>query len=452
MTSKFSGKLSGALPGNLNVEDVAPSTPISWPSSWVKRWHESPERLAWVVILLSFAIFLTLAITIPWAVGYTIQYLPVSQSAQLDPSLESFFSVYLPNSSDAIAVTGAVSKTITDGSVIEAGSDATQGTLNLISDEEDKTTQILGSIQIYSGTRVKILQLSRPFFKSWSSEPYQADLFLERGQARIFTNSGKARPLSVKLETPHGTVIVATGSYQISVEEERTDVTVVAGSATLLHGEDQRLVVTGGLRAWMKTDALASETTASRQNLIRNGSFTPPVLDSWQSYQGPEGSQQPGSVSFTEREGRKVAYFIHQAGENGHNEVGITQKIDKKVDVYDSLILQLDVNVLFQNLPGAGYANTEFPIRVEINYTDQYGKDLLWGYGFYYRNPEPPGPSEVIGGEQVLQAQWHTYRSPNLMELLEQEGTRPSHINSIRIYASGWNYQSLVSEVYLYAE
>ncbi len=441
-------KASGELPTN----GGAGTGTLLWPGSVLNRWRENPERLAWFVILFSFAIFITLAIAVPWAVRYTLRYLPVSQSARLDPSLESFFSVYLPKSGDAIAITGAVSKTITVGSVIEAASDATQGTLNLISDEEDKAAQVLGSLQLYSGTTVKILRLSRPFFKSWSSEPYQAHLLLERGQARIFTNSGKARPLSVQLETPHGTVVLATGSYQISVEETSTVVTVVAGSATLLHDQQRALVVTGGKRASMTLDGLSTEAVAAQQNLIRNGSFTPPVLDSWQSYQGPEGIQEPGSVSFTEREGRKVAYFIHQAGENMHNEVGITQLIDKKIDVYDSLILQLDVNILFQNLPGAGYQNTEFPLRVEVSYTDQYGKDLSWGYGFYYRAPEPPGPSEVTGGEQVLQAQWHTYRSPNLMELLDQEGTRPSRINSVRIYASGWNYQSLVSEVYLYAE
>ena len=36
------------------------------------------------------------------------------------------------------------------------------------------------------------------------------------------------------------------------------------------------------------------------------------------------------------------------------------------------------------------------------------------------------------------------------MELLKD--TRPARIDSIRIYASGWNYQSMVSEAYLVAE
>jgi hypothetical protein len=36
------------------------------------------------------------------------------------------------------------------------------------------------------------------------------------------------------------------------------------------------------------------------------------------------------------------------------------------------------------------------------------------------------------------------------MELLQE--TRPARIDRVRVYASGWNYQSMVSEVLLTAE
>ncbi len=94
---------------------------------------------------------------------------------------------------------------------------------------------------------------------------------------------------------------------------------------------------------------------------------------------------------------------------------------------------------------------SEFPVRAEINYTSIYGQELTWGYGFYYRDPE--GSNPVVPehlGTKVTQAQWFTYRSPNLFELLEE--TRPARINSIRIYASGHNYRSMVSEVSLIAQ
>jgi hypothetical protein len=151
-----------------------------------------------------------------------------------------------------------------------------------------------------------------------------------------------------------------------------------------------------------------------------------------------------------ERDGRRVAYFVRQGEDNVPTEVGIRQAIGRDVNVYDKLHLQLDVKLLFQSLAGAGYLSSEYPLRVEISYTDIYGKSgLTWGHGFYFRDPENEN-WQIVGGEQIPPFNWYTYRSPNLMELLKD--TRPARIDSIRIYASGWNYQSMVSEVYLVAE
>jgi len=109
--------------------------------------------------------------------------------------------------------------------------------------------------------------------------------------------------------------------------------------------------------------------------------------------------------------------------------------------------VRLDVKLIRQSLPGAGYLSSEYPLRVEISYTDIYGKDLTWGHGFYYREPEPGWP--IIGGERIPPFVWYSYESPNLMAELAE--TRPARINSIRIYASGWNYESMASEISLVA-
>jgi hypothetical protein len=139
--------------------------------------------------------------------------------------------------------------------------------------------------------------------------------------------------------------------------------------------------------------------------------------------------------------------------EKMHTEVGISQQVDLPVNVYDDLRIQLDTKILFQSLPGAGSLNSEFPMRVEISYRDVYGKELTWGHGFYYREPEAGEEyPEVVEGSRLSQGQWFTYVSPNLVELLDGQGTRPAHINGLRIYASGHNYQSMVSEVYLLAQ
>ena len=236
----MSSKVTAPEPDEQGLTLAAPR----WHGSLHDKWREQPEQFAWLVILISFTIFAVLAFAIPMGVNYTIRYLPISQSARFEPAGESVWLLYVPKASETIAVT-TPRDNIRAGDSIVATGDATQGTLNLVSDEEAADNQVLGSLHIYSGTKVEVLRLSRPFFKNWSNEPYQARLRLDVGQARIFTNSGNARPLSVQLETPHGTVQLASGSYQISVEEQQTDITVVSGQATLWRevDKDQRVTV-----------------------------------------------------------------------------------------------------------------------------------------------------------------------------------------------------------------
>lgn len=405
-------------------------------------WRANPERLAWAVILASFAVFVVLAVSIPVAIGTLMRYATVGQEARLEPTLGTLLVYSLPTA-EPVAVTG-VKQDLAEGMRIVAGDDSTQGTLVILG--SNSTDPALGSVQIYAGTSLQVLRIRRPMFAS-SDEPYQLRLSLERGQARIFSNSGDGRPLHVDLRTPHGSISLASGSYQVSVNAEQTDVTVRTGQAFLVHAEGT-LTLDAGLRAWMTGASLTQEPASGELNLLRNGNFAEPMLNTWQSYVIAD-NVIPGSVRIIEREGRWVAHFIRQGEENVPTEVGITQTVDRDVNVYDELTLQLDVKLLHQSLSGAGYLSSEFPLRVEINYTDIYGKSLSWGHGFYYRDPENEN-WRIINGEKIPPFIWYTYQSPNLMELLAD--TRPARINTVRIYASGWNYQSMVSEVYLVAE
>lgn len=421
----------------------APSSDPIWSSRPRHRLRENPERLAWIVLLTSFAIFVTLAISIPLAIRHFIEIATVKQTAVLDPT-QGTVLLYPPRSLEPIAITDLRDQVV-EGSIVEAGDSPTQATIRLINEHNDD--QSLGSVQIFSGTRLRIDRIRSPMF-SMSSAPYRAQLTVERGQLRVFTNSRESRPFAVHLITPHGKMDLTTGSYQIAVTDEQTNVTVSAGEAVMQKEGYTSLVVTSGLRGWMTANALADAPLAATENLLRNGNFTEAMRNTWESYVIAQ-NVTPGRVSIMERDGRRVAYFIRQGEDNVPTEVGIRQHIGRDVNVYDSLILQLDVKLLFQSLPGAGYLSSEYPLRVEITYTDIYGKQLTWGHGFYYRDPENEN-WQIINGEKIPPFTWYTYRSPNLMELLKD--TRPARIDSIRIYASGWNYQSMVSEVYLFAE
>jgi hypothetical protein len=421
----------------------ASSTTSLWEGQSQHRVRENPERLAWIVLISSFAVFLVLLIAVPLSLRYFVEVSTVKQTAVLDPA-QGTVLLYPPRSLEPIAITELRDQVI-EGSTIEAGDGPTQATVRLIN--EGETDVSLGSVQIFSGTRLRIDQIRSPTF-DMSSAPYQANLTVDKGQLRVFTNSGKERPISVSIVTPHGEVELAAGSYQLSVSEEQTGITVSSGEAILHKGEEAPVVVTSGLRAWMNETTLADAPVPASENLLRNGNFTESMRDSWESYVIAQ-NVTPGKVSIMERDGRRVAYFVRQGEDNVPTEVGIRQQVDKDVNVYDKLSLQLDVKLLFQSLSGAGYLSSEYPLRVEVNYTDIYGKQLSWGHGFYYRDPENEN-WKIVNGEKIPPFNWYTYRSPNLMELLKE--TRPARIDSIRIYSSGWNYQSMVSEVFLVAE
>jgi hypothetical protein len=415
----------------------------AWPGYSEAKWRENPQRVAWMVLIASFVLFVVLAITIPLTIASVVRYSTVSQPALLQPTLGTLL-LYPSPAAEPVAVTEPRND-IVEGSSISVADDSSQGTLGLVGSAGPD--EVLGSVQLYPGAKLHVERIRRPFFNR-SSEPYRVRLRLESGQARIFTNSGDRRPLEVELETPHGMIDLDAGSFQVSVSQAKTDLTVRSGQAHMLRSGDGEITVGQGLRAWMTTDELAQDAVPAGQNLLRNGDFRQPMQDTWHSYVVAE-NVEPGSVRIIEREGRRVAHFIRQGEEDVPTEVGITQSIEQDVNVYDSLSIQVDVKLLYQSLSGAGYLSSEFPLRVEITYTDIYGKVLSWGHGFYFRDPENEN-WRIINGDKIPPYIWHTYQSPNLMELLSD--TRPARINSVRIYASGWNYQSMVSEVYLLVE
>lgn len=405
-------------------------------------WRRNPERTAWIVLLTAFAMFVLLAVSIPLTIRYIIDHATMPMAAKFDPTVGTVL-LYLPKSDEPIAITEARDE-IVQGSRLVTTGNATQGVLGLAATPE--STDVLGSVHLYPGTTLDVVRISQPRFRS-SPEPYTVRLTLHEGRIRLFTNSGEERPLEVWVNTPHGRAVLSEGSYTFTVTEERTDLSVSQGQAQLIDHSGRVAVVEPGLRSWMTLTEPPQAPVSAERNLIRSGDFSQPLLEHWETYsEAPYVS--PGTVDIEEQDGRRVAHFVRQGEDGVHTEVGIRQQIDQDVNGYDVLSIRLDVKLIRQTLRGAGEKSSEFPLRFEIAYTDIYGKDLTWGHGFYYRDPPPDWP--LTGGEKITPFVWYSYESPNLMELLAD--TRPARINSIRIYASGWNYESMVSEIGLFVE
>lgn len=416
------------------VTTIAPERP--------SLWRTNPERMAWIILIVAFCVFLLLAISIPLAAQYTLRYATAPQEIQLNPTVGTIL-LYPPRASEPIAIT-ATRNDISEGSRFEAGL-TTQGELSLTLNPNSNLA--LGTVHLYQGTQLDLLRVRRPRFGQ-SDQPYRVLLRLNAGTIRLFTNSGQERPLIVEVETPHGQAKLGEGVYNFTVGTDGTDLMVSSGEATLIHNSGETVTVQQGLRSVMSDAAPPSVPATAQRNLIDNGDFSRPLLDTWESYTVAEQNVLPGRIEVEEQDGRRVAHFVRRGGDNVHTEVGIRQQINKDVNVFESLRLQLDTKIDYQSLAGAGYISTEFPVRVEISYTDIYGKDLEWGYGFYYRDPDAGWP--LYNGEKIVQSAWYYYSSPNLLD--ELKDTRPARINSIRVYASGHNYESMVSGISLIVE
>lgn len=425
------------LPTNRAIDNVTVAN-RSKPS----LWQSNPERMAWIILLLAFGAFVVSAVSIPLAIQYTIRYATTAQEIQLNPTVGTIL-LYPPRASEPIAIT-APRDDISEGSRFEAGL-TTQGELSLTL--RPNSNLAMGTVHLYQGTQLDLLRVRRPRFGQ-SDQPYRVLLRLNAGTIRLFTNSGQERPLLVEVETPHGRAELGEGVYNFTVSEDSTDLMVSSGEATLQHESGATVTVTQGLRSVMSASEPPAQPMTAQRDLIDNGDFSLPLLDTWESYTVAEQSVQPGRVEIEEQDGRRVAHFVRRGGDNVHTEIGIRQQINKDVNIFESLRVELDTKVDFQSLAGAGYVSTEFPVRVEISYTDIYGKDLVWGYGFYYRDPDPGWP--LYNGEKIPQSAWYYYSSPNLIE--ELSDTRPARINSIRVYASGHNYESMVSGISLIVE
>ena len=83
-----------------------------------------------------------------------------------------------------------------------------------------------------------------------------------------------------------------------------------------------------------------------------------------------------------------------------------------------ALAVRLDLQLLHQSVPGGGYQDSEYPVMIDVFYTDVYGKDLHWYHNFYFYDLPPGSNWKQPTGERLPVGAWYTFESPNLLEEL----------------------------------
>jgi hypothetical protein len=402
--------------------------------------RDNPERLAWVVVLVSFFVCIGLTVTAPLGVRRYILYARMPQRVVLEVQ-QGPLRATLAGRGAPVAI-DEDRKDIPERTIV--ATDATAGRLVISAPQADNP--VLATAQLYDNTETALSSARSPRFPR-SRLPHEIVLDVATGRLRINVYDDDDRATVVEVQTPHGKTILAEGSYEVKVNGVNGEVTVRSGSAQVLNGDEHAVSLGPAERAIIERDYITGPLDAAR-GLIDNGSFEAPLTSGWSSYSKQTDPQQPpGRIRIVTNSGQKTVYFSRDG--SNHAEVGIQQEINYDVRDFSFLELHLNVRIISQNITGfggCGYLGTECPIIVRIDYKDIYGTDREWLHGFYTGRPASDWPINWWA-EELRSGNWHTYASSNLVE--ELADTPPAFIKSLTIYASGHSFHAMVADVEL---
>jgi hypothetical protein len=403
--------------------------------------RKNPQRLAWTVLWTAFVLFCLLITAVPLGVRHHLLTAMEEQESQLQ-RIAGTPLVRRENGGGLMAVTESTALVPGDEVILDGSSRAT---LDLF----DRSF-----IDLYSSTNMELAVVQAPRF-GLSDRPNEIQLSLTGGLARVGVALPGERDTEFELVTPHTGISVSEGSYRVEVTNQATSVTVLRGGARVGSGSSSVMLLQG-MRTRVDLSGVPGQPLPAAQNLIRNGDFLEPLSSHWTTsiVVLSEGIEAPQAEVVEDGGRQAVRLFRRMPDDGNHTEVAIHQRLEQDVRDFDRLEIALAVQIEFQSLSGGGMLSSEFPLQVRLNYKDQWGNDQFWTHGFYYQNlagyPIAPDHWGQPMGEQIPRAVWYPYESGNLLELLGD--SRPMYVTGLTIYASGWNYDALVSDVQLIVE
>ncbi len=412
------------------------------------------ERLGWAFLIIAFAVFLAIAISVPLFIRAYLQ-----NATQLLPTLvqANQGTVRIDDQTGLMRATlsGEPADTVEPGAEILTDVTATA----LLTVFPPDSEQILSRIQVYGNSTVRLDTLDAPRFKS-SSAVNMIELTLEGGRLRLSVPETEGRPFTIIVNTPQGVITIdEAGQYSLEVSNTQTQIAVQSGEAAV-SGQEQLLALTADQRAIIPNESPPTGPLGPERDLIRNGDFND-SFNEWNLFTwNVELADQPdGEISVLPIGGEPTLH-IKREGE-GHADVRLRQTINQDVTDYESLQLFLTLRIVEQNLDVCGLVGSECPLFIRVNYRDENGISHTWQHGFY-------GQGEVVAGSapdacvscdvvqsshQILQlGQVYFYEVDLRADLSRQGFLPPSFIENVAIVSSGHSFEVEILDVALMAK
>ncbi len=396
-----------------------------------------PQRMAWVVLLVALGINCALVTSIPLTVRWYLTNATISREATLEV-ITGTVLVYEREGNTPIGVTGTTS--VPEGSTIRTDS-SSRAFLTFF----DNSTATLSF-----DTETRLATMRCPRF-AFSPKPDSLVLDIAAGQVNIGVAVPVDRPVEFLATSPHMVASLAEGSYSVKVTSDSSRAIVLHLGTAEVTGQGRTVTLEQRERTTVNRGQEPQEPVAAAQNLVVNGSFEKDLSVGWDAYneQGGDGGEVDGEVSLVElsdTDGRGVRFF-RTGSEGNHCETVISQDLNEEIsDLATSVRLHLQVRLINQSLSGGGYLSSEYPLMIRLEYEDVYGSESHWTHGLYYQNRDN---NPTMYGERIPHDVWYNYESDNLLETIYP---RPARLKSLLVYASGWDYESMVTDISLVVE
>ena len=435
------------------------------------HYRVSPERLAWGVLLIAFAVFCFIAV----GSALAIHHYAFRSSLAMDMLLQvgsGTVGVKFPNTAEQAATSQRV--LTSDSTIRTTTTDRwSQAVLSFRDDSADES--LVAMVTLKSATSLHVLNASRPRF-DWSTAVYSIDITELSGEIDVRVSDVFGHPIEIYIETIGGAEVRLTsgGIYRITALDTRVHATNVSGEAVMIAPDRLTAVsIPMGEEGVVFTDTNTFVRHPALVDLVANSDLAtsmpaagasealadPPFV--WNCSSGPPTNLPSGRYrADVAPDGRRGFRLVRSEGANTNGYTRCEQTLGEAregVDVreYDYLSLQTTLYIDYQSLSLCGIDGSECPLMLRVKFIDVNGNPGEWIHGIYARlDPGTNVPRRcdtcLDNHLQIYEKTWYIYNSENLFTLF-QESQRPAIITDVVFYASGHQYDVYVDEVALLA-
>ncbi len=429
----------------------------------------SPERLAWGVLLVSFAIFCFICAASTLGVYYFLFESTLSLHANLNVGRGTVGVVLDEQTPQAVSSPRAIgSNTLIQTDSADYWS---QANIEFVDPDHE---QVVASLIIQHDSIIELRHARRPRFE-WSNTNYEIAFENVSGQVDLFVFDSN-RPLDIVFYlTDNAEIrIDAVGHYTIRVVDGETRLINWYGQAILIAPDRVSAISIPEGQVGIINTVGEIEREPAPLNLIENGQLNTigaeqsagvivndPVIGGWSCTHRPNTNLPLGNYFSDQLDNGRQAFRLVRAGgatTNAQTSCEYTFPNGLDISSYDYIALQAVFLIKFHSVNGCGEQGSECPMMFRIRYTDINGIEREWIHGAYYlpfesaqANWKRRCDTCISDNIRINQNTWYIYNSDNLFNVIPPD-QMPKTINQVMFFSEGHQYDVFIDEIALIAE